>query len=164
MNIRKYIKIYFIFFVALFYAQENTTNQTQESFFIQVKIELKETRAAVKNADVFVNGKQFYYSEIKDFYNVEARIGDQLVVSHSDFEDVYYTIKSNEEIKILVEGITEISSKLLKRKNRKQDNYNTYLDSAQFYKKIDIDKSLYFIETRLKAVTRKKETLILIKC
>ena len=156
MNIRKYIIIYFIFFVALFYAQENTTNHTQESFFIQVKIELKATRATVKNADVFVNGKQFYYSEIKDFYNVEARIGDQLVVSHSDFEDVYYTIKSNEEIKILVEGITEISSKLLKRKNRKQDNYNTYLDSAQFYKKIDIDKSLYFIENAIKSGNSKE--------
>lgn len=150
MNFKKYIFSFFIFFQALLFAQENIIDKEQKSFFLQVKIEIKETKISVKNADVSVNGTPFYYSPTSGFYKVKAKVGDQLVVMHPDFEDVYYNIKSNEEIKILVEGLSNSKLSLLTKKSREQDYYYQYLDSAKFYKTKNIDKSLSFIENAIK--------------
>ena len=150
MNFKKYIFSFFIFFQALLFAQENIIDKEQKSFFLQVKIEIKETKISVKNADVSVNGTPFYYSPTNGFYKVKAKVGDQLVVMHPDFEDVYYNIKSNEEIKILVEGLSNSKLSLLTKKSREQDYYYQYLDSAKFYKTKNIDKSLSFIENAIK--------------
>ncbi len=128
----------------------------QETFNVEVKVIDEKTNLSIKNASVQVNGKSFAYSYVDDFYNVTARVGDELIVDHPDFETVFYVIKDNEEIKILVEGFTGKREKSLKklyskskREIKRPDNYNAYLDSAKLFKKKNIDKSLSFIEKTL---------------
>ena len=128
----------------------------QENFKVTVKIINKNTNLPIKNADVQVNGRSFYFSLTKDYYIVTAKVNDELIVEHPDFETVYYTIKDNEEIKILVEDFEskrevkrKKTSSFSKRKISKPDFYHQYLDSAKRYKKKDIDKSLSFIEKTL---------------
>ncbi|WP_299670329.1 histidine kinase [uncultured Polaribacter sp.] len=133
------------------FGQENEINTQNKEFFVEVKVELKDTNVPVKNAVVSVNGKYFRYSEIYGYYKVSAKVNDQLVVSHPDFEDVYYTIKSSEEIKILIEDVLENTSRFSKVKEKELDTYHRYLDSANFYKTKDIDKSLSFIESAIKS-------------
>jgi tetratricopeptide (TPR) repeat protein len=153
MIFKKYSLFLFLLVYVTISAQEIVTNR----FKVKVEVEDKNTGNAIKNAEVFVNEKHFNYNHIKGYYVLEAKVGDGLRVSHPDFETVYYTIKTNEEIKILVEGFSgEATSKISKYSRSKEksswkpDFYHQYLDSAKFYKEKDIDKSLTFVEKTLK--------------
>ncbi len=155
MILRKYITSLFICLFVSVSAQEISVDIQTKMFDVKVKVLNKNTNAPIKNAEVFVSGKYFDYNEIYSYYLIKARVGDQLRVSHPDFETVYYTIKSDEEIKILVEGFASereftVSKSSRKMKSiRKPDLYHQYLDSANFYKKKDIDLSLSFVEKAL---------------
>lgn len=150
---KRIFKIYLL--LSLFAFTASFAQETAKvTFNVKVRVLDKETNLPIKNANVQVNGKSFNYSYVADLYEVTARAGDELMVDHSDFDTVFYTIKDDEEIKISVQGFSgkresyqpKFSSK---RKARKPDFYNQYLDSAKLYKKQDIDKSLSFIEKTL---------------
>jgi tetratricopeptide (TPR) repeat protein len=133
-------------------------------FDLEVRVVDKDTKQPIKNAAVSVNGRQFRYDIIKDFYLVKAQVGQQLTVTHLGFESVYYIIESNEEIKIEVEDFDNIRNRGVKSKktsrsdaygvmsrfSNETDSYNQNLDSAIFYKEKNIEKSLSFIEEILK--------------
>lgn len=156
MKFKKYLYSLFLFFQAILFAQENTINKENTIFFVEVKIELKDSNISIKNADVSVNGKQFFFSEVDGFYKVKAKVGDELMVMHPDFEDVYYTINSNEEIKIVIEDSSKKKFRSSISKIKIEDTYYQYLDSAKFYKTKDIDKSLSFIENAIKTGVSKE--------
>lgn len=147
MNFKTYISIVFLLFQFSLIGQENNQN---DSFFVEVKIVVEDTNEAIKNATVSVNGRYFQYSEIYEYYKVSAKINDQLSVSHPDFDDVYYTITSNEEVKIVIKGTLENTKRFSSLKKKSQDTYLQYLDSAKFYTSKNIDKSLNFVEKAIK--------------
>ncbi|WP_435414654.1 histidine kinase [Polaribacter aestuariivivens] len=147
---KNFIFLVLLFLNTAFFAQNNSALESEKSFDVKVVVESKASGISIKNADVSVNGKQFQYSDIVGYYNVKAKVNDELVVRHPDFETVYYMLKSDEEIKILVENFPEQKYTYRKSKNATADFYLQYLDSAKFYKKTDIEKSLYFIEKALK--------------
>ncbi|TYP97874.1 tetratricopeptide repeat protein [Tenacibaculum adriaticum] len=155
----KYILV--ILFFAGFhssFSQDEVLNTTSKFFEVKVRVIDKETSKPIKNAEVQVNGIVTNFSDINGVYRVKARVNDQLVVDHPDFEIVYYTIKSNEDIKIVVENYTQdnYSSMLKTRSSSKADLYHEHLDSAKFYQKKDIEKSLSFIEKALKDTNSRK--------
>ena len=153
---KKYITYLFIFLFVSISAQELSTSLQTKKLDIKVVVKDKNTGKSIKNAEVSVSGKYFNYSEIRSNYLINARVGDELRIYHSDFETVYYKIKSDEDILILVDDFpTKRESKTRKfiskeASSDKPDFYHQYLDSAQFYKKKDIDKSLSFVEKALK--------------
>ena len=139
------------------YSQFNTDKGVL--FNIKLKVVDKEQKTSIKNAEVYVNGRFFRYHNVTDNYVIKAKVDDELVVSHPDFETVYYRIQSDEDIKIEVENF--ISPKKNSKyksisKERTPDYYEQFLDSAKYYKNIDIDKSLSFIEKILLKNKNKK--------
>ncbi len=121
----------------------------QKEFLVKVKV-VDENNTAVKDARVEVDGRTFIFSFIKDRYEVKAKKGSNLEVSHPDFETVFYTIKDNEDIKVKVEGfVQEKKSSRKSYLSKKVDLFPQYLDSVKFYKKKNIDKSVTFIEKML---------------
>lgn len=151
----------------LVFSQNTKKIKVTPRFSVKVKVVDDATNKTIKNATVSVNGRIFPYSPVSDRYVIEARAGDELAVTHPDFENVYYTIKSDEDIKIQVKdfsetkryrrGMNKKSRKLEKpalfksettsKSNKlKVDLYNTFLDSAKYFKEISIDKSLTFIQ------------------
>lgn len=133
--------------------------EVSKEFPVKVQVVNSETHQPIKDAKVEVNGRTFQFSEITGSYIVKARAGSQLEVSHPNFNRVFYTIKDDEDIKVEVEGFTpKRKSKLSSYNTRKQTSlYSQYLDSVQFYKKKDIDKSLSFIEKTLLTNPSKKQ-------
>lgn len=149
------MKFFFLLLQTICLAQTNSSFTNNNNFFIEVIITAKATKTPIKNAEVAVNGKNFYYSEINGFYKVNASINDELIVSHPDFETVFYTIKSNEEIRIEVENFPEKNA--AKSQNLPQtDVYLQHLDSAKFYKTKNIEKSLAFVEKAIQTDKTKK--------
>ncbi len=125
--------------------------ELSKEFSVKVQVVGKETNRPIKDARVEVNGRTFRFSEITENYTVKATAGSQLEVSHPNFNRVFYTIKDDEDIKVEVEGFTsKRKSKLSSYSKRKQVSlYSQYLDSVEFYKKKNIDKSLSFVEKTL---------------
>jgi tetratricopeptide (TPR) repeat protein len=145
------------------FTQTNRSDTLPPMFTVKVRVVDEATNEPIRNATVSVNGVVFSFSHINDRYLVRARAGDELVVTHPDFENVYYTIKDDEDIKVKVEDFVNKrrSSKKLRKKPTKKrlkselpskyeeakvDRYNTLLDSAKYYKEKSIDKSLSFIQ------------------
>tara|TARA_R110001632_G_scaffold179993_4_gene299987 strand:+ start:5173 stop:7443 length:2271 start_codon:yes stop_codon:yes gene_type:complete len=148
------------------YSQEYST-QKNVVFDVEVRVVDKENSKPIKNADVSINGKLFRYNYINEYYPVKAIVGQQLVVVHPGFETVYYDIKSNEEIKILVEGFNYSNySRKIKSYNKsesKKDLFIQNLDSASYYKNTDIEKSLSFVENILKEDNSSNQQAVIYK-
>ncbi|NVK52969.1 MAG: histidine kinase [Flavobacteriaceae bacterium] len=161
----------FFFLTSIGFSQEWNLNFTELN--IKLRIIDKSTNMSIKDAEVRVNNRYFRYHNVTDNYVIKAKIGDDLEVSHPNFETVNYNIKNDDEIKIFVEGLKKeelsISSpqqkdtkskrnlnKPYKSRKREPDFYHQYLDSAKYYKNVDIDKSLSFIERILQNNKDKK--------
>jgi len=148
------------------YSQEYST-QKNVVFDVEVRVVDKENSKPIKNADVSINGKLFRYNYINEYYPVKVMVGQQLVVVHPGFETVYYDIKSNEEIKILVEGFNYSNySRKIKSYNKsesKKDLFIQNLDSASYYKNTDIEKSLSFVENILKEDNSSNQQAVIYK-
>ncbi|WP_405565334.1 histidine kinase [Polaribacter sp. Asnod6-C07] len=157
----KHIHILFTFILFSFttvFSQENIITQKGVEFSVRITIVDDSNNEKVKNAEVSVNGINYNYPDISGRYIVKARVGDELRVSHPDFETIYYRLKSSEDIKILVENSGNIRNRDSKfsSKTRSQDLYLQHLDSVKFYKKKDIEKSLSFIEKAIESKQNKE--------
>ena len=157
-------KIYILFTLLLLNVcvafSQNKENAAKE-FSVRVKIVEDSSGKVIKNADVSVNGRKFLFSNSQNRYIVKAKSKDELVVTHPDFMTVYYTIKDNEDIKVLVKdfegkkkskySLNKISFKNIEKSRRKKglDLYGQYFDSVKFYKEKNLDKSLTFVEKML---------------
>jgi len=84
----------------------------------------------------------------RESLKIEAAIGDELIIKHSDFETVYYIIKSKERIKVEVRPnhALKAADKLFKSNPKL---FNTLIDSAEMYLKSDAEKSIQFIADAL---------------
>jgi len=170
MTKKIYISILFVIVTfKLTFSQDSGSVDFPPTFLVKVKVVDEKTDKPIHNARVSINGKIFPYNYMQDVYFVQARAGDELVVTHPDFDNVYYLIKDNEDIKVEVRDFSGVKSKrnsYFRKKERndkltsidskvpiskglfksKIDLFNTYLDSAKYYKQISIDKSLSFIQ------------------
>ena len=159
MNIKIYL-LYFILFLSLpsVFAQQKVIYQKGVDFSVRITIVDANNTRIVKNAEVSGNGTIYTYPDVNGRYIITAKIGDEIRVSHPDFETVYYRLTSSEDLKIVVENYVKerYSSAKTKQVSRASDFYLQHLDSATFYKKKNIEKSLSFIEKALKNKENKK--------
>ena len=159
MNIKIYL-LYFILFLSLpsVFAQQKVIYQKGVDFSVRITIVDANNTRIVKNAEVSGNGTIYTYPDITGRYIIKAKIGDEIRVSHPDFETVYYRLTSSEDLKIVVENYVKERYSYAKTKqlSRASDFYLQHLDSATFYKKKNIEKSLSFIEKALKSKENKK--------
>jgi tetratricopeptide (TPR) repeat protein len=125
----------------------------QAKFKTTLKVVDERTQKEIKSAYVYVNGKLIDYNYIRELYPLYVKKGDQLVVYGSNFETIYHTISSREDIIIKIgrtDSETKFNSNYFFKNNSMASEYFVNLDSANYYKSIDIEKSLSFIENNLK--------------
>ncbi len=127
------------------------------TFIVRGSVEEKDTHNPIANVNVEVSGGAYTTTNVFGEFRVEVALGDELVIRHTDFETVYYTIQSNERIKVLVEP-SESEPKKIKKKAFSRVNpvlFESYIDSAETYLKKDAKTSIQFIE---KALTSSNST------
>ncbi|MFT7066474.1 MAG: tetratricopeptide (TPR) repeat protein [Sediminicola sp.] len=80
-------------------------------------------------------------------FRIKVSVGDRLQIEGPDFQTVYYTVKNQEDVKVLVEGYEGNKNVDLGKRDasRSKSTHQMLLDSALRYKKSDIEKSLDFI-------------------
>jgi tetratricopeptide (TPR) repeat protein len=127
-------------------------NQNSQ-FSVKLNIVEEKTKREIKSAYVYLNGKLIRYNFIQEYYPIRAKKGDQLVVYDASFETIFYTITTPEDIKIEIESTDpegNLRTDYFFKDNSMSSQYFVNLDSARYYKSIDIEKSLSFIENNLK--------------
>jgi len=108
----------------------------------------KENLDPISGVEVTTDKGGYYETNKQGEFNIQAEIGDEIIFRSPDFETLRYTIKNDEDIKVLVEGYDKKNfSKFDKRSDSraKVSMHKSYLDSANHYKRNDIEKSIDFI-------------------
>lgn len=122
---------------------DNNASNNSTVFTIRGSVYEKESYEPYKNVEILVNGGHYTRTFADGTFNVKARIGDELIISHDDFETIYYTVTSNERITIEV-----IDAKQNGRRSKITSDFkrfNEMIDSADVYLKTDAEKSMKFI-------------------
>lgn len=81
-------------------------------------------------------------------FRITAAMGDEVIFRSPEIETLRYTIKSDDDIKVLVQGYDEESSfgrNRSKASRARVSMHKAFLDSALHYKAKDIEKSIDFI-------------------
>ncbi|MHA7842368.1 MAG: tetratricopeptide repeat-containing sensor histidine kinase [Winogradskyella sp.] len=141
-----YNLIFFFFFTLLSFGQSNNnkTNKDEAFFTVRGAVYLKDTREPIDNVSVQVNDGRYTRTDIFGKFVVKARVGDELTVTHDDFDTVRYTILSDERITILVEE----QNRSRYKSDRAEDDvrrFNQMIDSADVYLKKDAAKSIKYV-------------------
>lgn len=106
-----------------------------------------ELQKPVANANIEVNGGAYTTTNGAGEFRIQAKIGDELVIKHKDFETVYYTIKNQERIRVEVRPFRY--SNKGKIKDEPDIAFNSMIDSALLYKKTNLEKSIQFVTDAL---------------
>ena len=139
-------------------SQEKIIHQKGVEFSVRIIVVDDNNKKITNNVNIFANGIFYSRSDIAGRYIIRGKVDDEIRISHPDFETVYYTLTSSEDLKIIVKDyfVEKKSSSRYLSKTKKVDFYLQHLDSANFFKKKDIEKSLSFIEKALENKQNKK--------
>ena len=129
------------------YAQNGRIGKSSNKtiFSIRGSVYEKETHIPYRDVEIRVNGGKYTTTNFDGRFTIKARIGDELIISHDDFETIYHIIETNE--RITIEVIDE-DSRPSNRQSKTSSNlkrFNKMIDSADVYLKIDAEKSIKFI-------------------
>ena len=131
------------------WSQTNNATKKQETFIVRGSVIESDTNKPIPKVNVEVNGGAYTTTNSEGEFRIQVKMNDELVIRHSDFETVYIIIKSNERITVKVQP----NSRNLSTKYKRIDAnlFNALIDSAEYYKKRNTDKSIEFI-TDAKAI------------
>ena len=132
------------------FGQDNKKEKPLDDGFFTIRgtVYLKDSRKPVEQASIEVNNGTYTTTNKDGKFVVKAKKGDELTVSHKDFETVFYTIEKEERISIEVDMDNDDDSV---RSGRKAINkrFNQMIDSADAYLKTNAEKSIRFIGSAL---------------
>ena len=104
----------------------------EKTFLLEGSVKGKENYTPIAGVEVRTDKGQYTTTNGLGEFKIKVAIGDWLIVESPDFETVRHRIGSNEEISVLVEDYEP------SRKQLRQETHQVFLDSAIFYKKLDI--------------------------
>ena len=103
------------------------------------------------------SGSTFTVSNSDGTFKIKVSAGDELMISHKDFQTVYHTITNDDRIKIEVEpGEREPTRKELIKEQSQL--FERYLDSAKTHLKLDAEKSINYVTEALKNTTSQTQS------
>ncbi len=143
-------------------AQISDAVSNDETFFIlEGIVRNAETDIPVTKVNVEVTGGNYTTTNKAGEFFISVKIGDELIVRSDNFKTVYYTIKNQKKITVLVENEEE-SNKIRGSKRspkRGKGLFVVYIDSAKYFQKVNAKKSIEFVTKALESVTGKSPSL-----
>ncbi|MCL6267335.1 histidine kinase [Flagellimonas myxillae] len=146
MKNRKFIVHLLLFFSLVGAAQQQSTRERVE---IKGSVKGKENYEPISGVEVSTDKGYFTTTNRQGEFSITATIGDYLIFESEEFETVRHRITSDEDVDVLVKGY-ESSAVSRKEKrsspySRKVVNHQRFLDSANHYKRTNLEKSIDFI-------------------
>jgi len=125
-------------------AGQETTKEVKPSFSVKGFVRESETFTPIKNVNIQVINGSYSASNFAGEFKIDVKKGDELIISHKDFETIYYTITSNDDLTIDVKPAPGSPSSALKYRKRTL-TFKSLIDSAMVYKNKSAEKSIQFI-------------------
>ena len=155
-HFKLYISCIILVLCSLFaFAQNNDAvndeaqNKGEAFFEVRGLVKEENSREAIKDVNIQVNGGAYTASNTMGEFRVRAKVGDEIIISHQDFETIYYTVKSDERIVVnVLERTSHSGVNLFKKKQ--SISFNNLIDSALVYKKKSAEKSIQFVTESIK--------------
>lgn len=151
---RNFIKHIIVTITLCFCLCSWSQNTKQQTFSVRGSVIENDTNKPIPKVNVEVNGGAYTTTNSEGEFRIEVKLNDELIIKHSDFETVYIIIKSNERITVKVEP----NARNLSNKYRRVDAnlFNALIDSAEYYRKKNTDKSIEFVTDALSISTSSK--------
>lgn len=143
---RKYCSVFVFCLVGLLTFGQNNKNEKpnlESLFSIRGSVYEKDSDTPYYDVSIVVNGGRYTTTNFDGTFTIKAKIGDELIISHDEFETIYYTIQTNE--RITIEVIDEDKNGRYSKTNSDLKRFNKMIDSADVYLKKDAGKSIKFI-------------------
>ena len=143
---RKYCSVFVFCLVGLLTFGQNNKNEKpnlESLFSIRGSVYEKDSDTPYYDVSIAVNGGRYTTTNFDGTFTIKAKIGDELIISHDEFETIYYTIQTNE--RITIEVIDEDKNGRYSKTNSDLKRFNKMIDSADVYLKKDAGKSIKFI-------------------
>ncbi len=126
------------------------TNTGQSVVEIEGSVRGKENYTPISGVQITTDKGNHTTTNGLGEFKIKAAIGDMLIFESPEFETVRYRVRSNEDVDVLVEDYEAASTKKKESKNRSgiygtSVDHKRLLDSANFYKRTDLEKSIDFI-------------------
>ncbi len=152
----------FLFFViSIFwggsgFSQSNRSESPQ--FTLKGEVIDDETRMPIAKVNVEIMGGEYTTTNNVGRFAIRAKVNDELVIKSDAFVTVYYTIKENDFVTILVQKANEVAPVSKSMGNIPKDIFVNNLDSAKYFLKKDAQKSIEFVTKALESVPGGKRT------
>ncbi|MBQ0769548.1 MAG: histidine kinase, partial [Bizionia sp.] len=124
--------------------RQETTKKAKPSFTVKGFVRESETFIPIKNVNIQVVNGSYSASNFAGEFKIDVQKGDELIISHKDFETIYYTVTTNDDLTIDVKPAESAPSSTFNFK-KKASSFKSLLDSAVVYKNISAEKSIQFI-------------------
>ncbi|WP_106793836.1 histidine kinase [Aquimarina sp. Aq78] len=146
------IIVFLWFLPVLVLGQENARMKRPESMSIKGSVKEKSTRKAVRDVEVTVLGKGTVTTDIFGNFKIEARVGDELVITHDSFNTIRYTIKDGQKIDIEVHDNPREAESPSISKQKSESRYKKNLKAAKSTLKKDAATSIEYITNALETI------------
>lgn len=129
---------------------EKSADRARDVYFmVSGFVRENETYKPINGVNIQINGGAYTSSNLAGEFRIKAKKGDELTISHKDFETVYYIIQNDASITVDVMPRKALSDSNLFKSN-KANSFHKLIDSATAYKKISAEKSMRFIIESIK--------------
>ncbi|WP_024771576.1 histidine kinase [Aquimarina macrocephali] len=146
------IIVFLWFLPVLVLGQDGARRARSESMSIKGSVKEKSTRKAVRDVDVTVLGKGTVTTDIFGNFKIEARVGDELVITHDSFNTIRYTIKDDQKIDIEVHDNPREAKSPSVSKQKSESRYKKNLKAAKSTLKKDAATSIEYITNALETI------------
>lgn len=126
-------------------------SQNKVRFEVNGSVRGKENLQPLTGVEINASNGNYALTNTLGEFKIKVAVGDELVISSPLFSTIRYTIKNNEEIQVLVEGYSQRTSSRAESSLSKKSltAHQMFLDSANYYKRTNIEKSIDFITKSL---------------
>jgi len=160
-----------LFFLCWFSSFSQSGLGEEFAYIIRGSVKYKDTREPIQGVEVYVSGdldkvrrlgvipsKRGAITNSGGRYKIKAHEGSEIIFKSPHFETVRYTVLNNQDIDILVERFESSFSGRSQINSIIKKGHKIFIDSANYYKKRDIDKSIDYIEKSLTVLSDRKES------
>ena len=146
LEMKQLVYIPVFFFMAVFISKAQQP-QERASFQIKGSVKEKKSRSPISGVEVSTDKGAYTLTDGLGEFRIRASVGDVITFDSPDMESVSYTIKSAEDISVEVEDYSSSNAGRSKSAPTKSvtNLHRSYLDSAIYYKRTDIEKSIDFV-------------------
>ncbi|WP_378181854.1 histidine kinase [Aquimarina sp. SS2-1] len=136
-----------------FFAQNEFRKTSERTMTIRGTVKEEKTLRPLKNVEILVVGGRVYRTDNLGDFKIQAKIGDEIVISHDNFNTIYHTIQSAERIDVKVQEEPISSSAEREKKEKKLSAaYGEYLAAARNSMKKDATTSIDYITKALETI------------